>query len=64
MTVRSDLTAPEVALLKRIVEGGGPRPTKDDSVVLVSLLNRGFIDARKVFIANPSGVAALREHQR
>lgn len=60
MTTPADLTARELDLLRRIVEGNGYRPTIAESVMLARLVNAGLVDIKKSFVANSAGVELSR----
>lgn len=60
MTRPDDLTAREIDLLRRIVEGNGHRPTVAESVMLARLINAGLVDVKKSYVANSAGVELAR----
>ena len=56
-----ELNPPEIALLRRIVEGGGLSPLGNHQSVAVSrLYSLGMIDVRKSFVPSARGLEALR----
>ena len=58
----SGLTPHEAALLRKIVEGGGPDASRADSIALTKLYNEGLITIKRVYSATDRGVEIVRGH--